>query len=173
MRLLLLLAAASWAGPKAAPPVPAVEHALFSCAAPKGWGQDRRPEGIVFWGPKAEGLDARIVVVLVEKDETAPDPAGYMKRMTKPSVVPLAGFKKGPVKDAAVAGRKALALDADSVDFADAQSIAPKQVKMKERHIAVPAAKGYYLLEYYSPASIDKKSRAAFQAVVASFTPKT
>lgn len=173
--LLLSLAVlgASAAPKKAAPAPKTVVDASFECSLPSDWTADRRENGVLLVKASAEGVPARIVVRYVAPgDRQTPDGAAYMARLTKPSAIPMKGWRNGPVETATAAGRKSLRLVRDTTDFAAPDSISPREVPMKEEHLTVPAAKGFYLLVYTAPRAEDAALRPVFRRVVASFKPK-
>ena len=177
----LLLAAAL--GAAAAPPsknknmerpVQTVIDGSFDVLAPAGWSVERKPDGVVLTGPSAEGLPARVIVRWIRPDHALhSDGKAYMARLTKPSSIPMNGWTNGPVEAVTALGRKALRLQRDTMDFTAPDSISPKEVAMREEHLAVPAAKGFYLLVYTAPRSIDAAQRKVFRGIVEKgFKPK-
>lgn len=153
---------------------PAVVDASYEVFMPSGWAIERRAGGAVFTGPSADGVAALISVRFVRPDHPQyATPEEYMKRLTRPSSIPVKGWKDGPVEKAAVAGRKALRVERDTTEFSAPRTMSPKEVPMREEHVAVSAAKGFYLLVYTAPASIDKVQRPVFRALVEKgFKPK-
>ena len=153
---------------------PVVVDASYDLLMPSDWAMDRRGGGAVFTGPAAEGVSALISVRYVRPDHSLYGTAeAYMKRLTRPSSIPLKGWKDGPVEKVSVVGRKALRLERDTTEFTAPHTIAPKEVAMREEHIAVPAAQGFYLLIYTAPRSIDKTLRPVFRGLVQKgFKPK-
>jgi len=180
-RLLLAAAVVAAARPADAAKRPerreTVVDASFELILPAGWAAERRAGGAVLTGPSAEGVPALISVRHVGPDHALyGTAAAYMKRLTRPSSIPMKGWKNGPVLNMEAAGRKALRLERDTTEFTDPHTIAPKEVAMREEHLALPAvpeAHGFYLLIYTAPRSIDKAQRAVFRALVAKgFKPK-
>jgi hypothetical protein len=45
-------------------------------------------------------------------------------------------------------------------------------VPLREEHLAVSAAQGFYMLIYTAPRSIDKEQRPVFRSLIESFEPK-
>lgn len=175
IRLLLAAAVGAAAAPKQGgkPVGKTVVDASFELAVPAGWRSEPKPDGAMLTGPAAEGLASRVVARYVKPGNSLyATPEAYMARLNKPSSVPLKGWKNGPVETAEAAGRKALRMERDTFDYAAPDSVEPKEVAMREEHLAVPAAKGFYLLVYTAPKSIDAKQRKAFRAMVAGFKPK-
>lgn len=159
---LLLLA-----GHAAAARTSSVEVEGASFAAPAGWPRERRGDGLVLSGPRAQGVSARIVVRRVREPDPA-EPRAYMDRLSRPSSVPLDEWKAGKVEPRRVGGRAALRLEREASRFADAGSAEPKEVAVREEHVAVPAEGGYYLLVYSAPRSLDAKTRPAFLRLLSS-----
>lgn len=151
-----------------------VVDAAFELLPPKGWSVERRGGGAVLTGPSAEGVSPLISVRFVRADHPLyGTPDAYMKKLTKPSAIPVKGWKNGEVVKAEVAGRKALRLERDTTEFTQPHSVAPKEVAMREEHLAVAADKGFYLLVYTAPRSVDEKLRPAFRGLVEKgFRPK-
>lgn len=170
--LLLAAVLGASAAPKTAAKA-AVVDASFELAVPAGWTSERKPDGATLTGPSAEGLPSRVIVRYVKPDHALyRTPDAYMARLNRPSSVPLKGWKNGPVETSSAAGRKSLRMERDTFDYAAPDSVAPKEVAMREEHVAVPAAKGFYLLVYSAPRSIDAVQRKAFRAALAGFKPK-
>lgn len=146
----------------------------FEVLAPSGWKIERKPDGVVLTGPSAEGLPARVIARWVRPDHALyGTPEAYMARLTKASSIPMKGWRNGNVETVSAAGRKALRLQRDTTEFVPPQGMAPKEVAMREEHVAVPAAKGFYLLIYTAPRSIDGAQRAVFRRLVETgFKPK-
>lgn len=174
--LLLIAALSAWAGPKAEVKSVAQKSfvdASFELPVPAGWAMEAKPDGASLIGPGAEGLPARVVVRYVKPDHALyGTPQAYMARLNKPSSVPLKGWRNGPVESSSAAGRKSLRMERDTFDYAAADSVSPKEVAMREEHVAVPAARGFYLLVYSAPRSVDSSQRRAFRAALAGFKPK-
>ncbi len=169
MRRSLALSMLLTLGAAAAPPPPAP----FDCPAPKGWSaapEDGRAE---FLGPH----DANAVSALIEVRWIAPDDAAqpsadaYVERLLKPGLVSVPGWKTHAPEKLTVAGRKARRVVLETTQFVPPHSRNSKEVAMREEHVVVPAAKGFYALVYTAPASIAAKNRAAFKAVLAGFKP--
>lgn len=146
----------------------------FDLLPPAGWAIERRAGGAVLTGPTAEGIYARIIVRYVSADHTLyGTPEAYMQRHTMPSSIPLKGWKNGEIERVEAAGRKALLLERDTTEYTAPHSIAPKEVAMREEHLAVTAAKGFFLLVYTAPRSIDEAQRPVFRRLVENgFRPK-
>lgn len=167
---LLAAALGASAGPS---PSRTVVDAAFEVQAPGGWRVERKPDGAVLTGPSASGLPARVIVRWIRPDHTLHGtPQAYMARLTKPSSIPMKGWKNGAVETVAVSKRKALRLRRDTTEFVPPHSMAPKEVPMREEHLAVPAAKGFYLLIYTAPRSLDATQRKVFRRLIESFKPK-
>ena len=146
----------------------------FEVLAPGDWKIERKPAGAVLTGPSAEGLPTRVIVRWVRPDHALyATPEAYMARFTKASLIPMKGWKNGAVETLSAGGRKALRLQRETTEFVPPQGMAPKEVAMREEHVAVTAAKGFYLLVYTAPRSIDAAQRAEFRRLVETgFKPK-
>ena len=146
----------------------------FELRVPAGWTLERRAGGAVLTGPEAEGVSVLISVRHIRPDDVLyGTPEAYMKRLTKPSSIPIKGWKNGEVKKIGAAGRKALDLERDTSEFVPPHAVDPKEVAVREEHLAVPATKGFYLLVYTAPRSIDAAQRPVFRRLVEKgFTPK-
>ena len=151
-----------------------VVDASFDLTMPADWAMERRAGGAVFTGPSAEGVLSLISVRSVRPDHPMYGTSeAYMKRLTKPSSIPLKGWKNGEVEKVSAAGRKALRLERDTTEFTAPHTVAPKEVAMREEHLAVSAAQGFYLLIYTAPLSIDKAQRPVFRRLIEKdFKPK-
>ncbi len=167
-----LLALSLFAACLAAAPAPAPAPA-FDCPAPKGWSaapEDGRAE---FLGPRdAHGIAALIEVRWIAPDDPAqPSADAYVERLTKPGLVEVPGWKTRPPETVAVAGRKARRVVLENTQFVPPHSRDSQEVRMREEHVVVPAAKGFYALVYVAPEAIAAKNRAAFKKVLAGFKP--
>ncbi len=171
----LILAAALAASSAHAAPRKAAVDAAFELQPPSGWKIERAKDGAaVLTGPAAQGIAARVVARWVKADHPLyGTPEAYMARLNRPSSVPMKGWKNGPVESAGVAGRKALRMVREATEFADPDTIAPKEVSTREEHVAVPGAGGFHLLVYSAAASADKARRAEFRRMLEKgFKPK-
>ena len=172
----IILAALLAASSAHAAPRKAIADAAFELHPPAGWKIERaRDGGAVMTGPAAEGIAARVVARWIKADHSLyGTPEAYMARLNRPSSVPLKGWKNGPVESADVAGRKALRMGREATEFADPDTIAPKEVATREEHVAVPGRSGgFYLLVYSAAASADKARRAEFRRLLEKgFKPK-
>ncbi|HAZ09010.1 MAG TPA: hypothetical protein DCZ01_10960 [Elusimicrobia bacterium] len=155
------------------PPGKPVVDASFQLRAPEGWSVEKKPGGAVLTGPAAEGLPARVILRYVRPGHALyADPHAYMARLTKPSSIPMKGWKNGPVEKTVAAGRRALRLERDTTEFIPPESMASKEVAVREEHLAVYASAGFYLLVYSAPRSIDAAQRRVWRGIVAGFKPK-
>lgn len=153
---------------------PVVVDASYEVFMPADWAMERRAGGAVFTGPAADGVSALISVRFVRSDHPQyATPEEYMKRLTRPSSIPVKGWKDGAVEKIPVAGRKALRLERDTTEFSSPRTMSPKEVAIREEHVAVSAKSGFYLLIYTAPASIDKSQRPVFRGLIEKgFKPK-
>jgi hypothetical protein len=161
-------------GKNAAGPVRSVVDETFEILSPADWAIERKPGGVVLTGPSAEGLPARIVVRWVGSDHalygTAAD---YMARLVKPSSIPMKGWENGPLETVAAVGRKALRLRRKTTEFVPPEGVSPKEVAIREEHLAVPAAGGFYLLVYSAPRALDASQRPVYRRLIrGGFKPK-
>lgn len=169
MRNLLLLAALA-ARAAAADPAPP-----FACGkAPKGWTVATEDGRTVFAGPKDKNGVAALIEVrwVAPGDPSRPDADAYVDRLTKPGLVEVPGWKTHPPVKAVVAGRAARRVVLETSRFVPPHSRRSKEVPIREEHVVVPAAKGYFVLVYDAPASLAAKNAPAFKAVLAAFVPK-
>ena len=164
--LALLLAVPAAAAPAAAPsPSP------FEARAPKGWKSAPSDGGLTMTGPAAEaGLKPLISVRYYRPgDKTFPTLADFVKRQTEPG--PFPSSPKASVSELVVAGRKATGVERLDSEFVPPRSRASKEIAVRERAVAVPGEAGFYVLTLRAPRSADKKSAAAFEAVLKTFKP--
>ena len=179
IRLLVVAALGAYAAPQAKnkkmnSPVKTVVDASFEVLAPAGWSAERRPDGVILSGPSAESLPTRVIVRYVRPVHALYGTAeAYMANLTKPSSIPMKGWKDGALENVTAAGRKALRVQRQTTEFVPPESLSPKEVSMREEHLAVPAAKGFYLLVYTAPLALDKAQRPVFRSLVEKgFKPK-
>ncbi len=179
MKAAIALAAAALLGVSAALPDKAPEKetmidASFECAVPPRWTVTRGDQSVSFLGPRDENEVASQISVryVGPGDPSHKDADAYIARLTAKSAVPMPGWKTGPVKPLAVAGRKARVVERDTSEFTPPAAMKAREVEMREVHVVVPAAKGFYAIVYYVPRSLDNKERPLFKAFLASFKPK-
>ncbi|MBI3563707.1 MAG: hypothetical protein HY079_00765 [Elusimicrobia bacterium] len=132
------------------------------------------PSRTVFLGPKDKnGVAAQIEVRWVAPgDPSRPDADAYVDRLVKPGLVDVPGWKTHAPEKAVVAGRAARRVVLETSRFVPPHSRRSKEVAIREEHVVVPAAKGYFVLVYDAPASLAAKNAPAFKAVLAAFAPK-
>lgn len=181
VHLMLAVALGAFAAPSAGgkkverQEKPAIVDASYEVFMPAEWAMERRAGGAVFTGPAADGVSSLISVRFVRSDHPQyATPEEYMKRLTRPSSIPVKGWKDGAVEKISVASRKALRLERDTTEFSSPRTMSPKEVAMREEHVAVSAKSGgFYLLIYTAPASIDKSQRPVFRGLIEKgFKPK-
>lgn len=150
-------------------------ESYFGLTAPKGWRSRRMPhEAVLLTGPEGDGVASTILVRWIdEKNEIYGTPDAYAARLSRKSAVPLQGWTAPVRKESRVAGRRAVVLTRDIVEYADAESIAPRPVPSREEHVAVEGKGGFYLLVLMAPRSVGAQAGKAFRALVEKgFTPK-
>ena len=174
--LAAVLAAPAAAAGKAKPPAmeKTMLDASFECGLPAGWSSTRESDGVTLLGPRDENkLAAQIRVRYVSPaNRLYKNVDEYMTRMTKITDLSVPGWKIGKVEPASVAGRKSKRVLNDSSEFVPPGGRDSKEVPMREEHVVVPAAKGFYVLLYYVPRSLYAPQRPVFLKVLASFKPK-
>ncbi len=148
--------------------------AFFDCSAPAKWESQREERLTTFSGPRgADNLAPVITVRYVQPgDPEKGDADAYLKRLTAKSDLDVPGWKTGPITAATIAGRKARRVERDVSEFVPPNSTKTKEIPMKEVHLIVPAAKGWYLLVSYAPRSADALQRKTFERFLKSFKPK-
>lgn len=180
--ILALLLGSALAAPAAAadrmkPPPSAdtlMTPAPFECPAPAGWTIVPELDGVTYLGPR----DAHKLAVQINVRYIAPghpsyaDADAYLARLMQKPEFEIPGWKKEPVEPTTVAGRPARRARLDSSEFTPPRGRNAKEVPMREEHVVVPAAKGFYVLLYYAPKTLAAKNQAAFKSVLAGFQPK-
>jgi hypothetical protein len=160
----------------AAGPAPAksAQNASFDCASPAGWGLQRRADGVVFEGARDEhGVAALIIIRYVGPgNKLYGTPDAYMRRVTAKPDVALPGWKTGVVEAAVVAGRPSKRVVNDVADYVPPHALDTKRVPVREEYFAVPASRGFYVLEYRAPSALFAPQREVFARVLESFKPK-
>lgn len=152
--------------------LPAAAAEPFQASAPSGWESLRDANGATFTGPRDDaGVAARITVNYAKPGAsgTADD---YLARLTAKPDVPLPGWTTGPVRKTTVAGRASRRVDRVTSEFVPPSARNTREIAMTEIHVVVPAAKGYYVILYYAPASLDAAGKPALASVLAGFKPK-
>jgi hypothetical protein len=167
MKLAALVLLLAW--PAAAAP----STATFQSAAPKGWSTIAEDDGVTYLGPRDEHKVAAQVNVryVAPGDPAYADADAYVARLTKKPTLSVPGWKTYPVEKTVVAGRPARVVRLDASEFVPPRSRRSKEVPMREEHVVVPAAKGFYVIYFAAPKSIAGKSRGALKKVLAGFKP--
>lgn len=152
----------------------AMTDTFFECTAPAQWESQRDDRLTTFSGPRGSENLAPVITVryVLPGDPEKGDADAYLKRLTAKSDLDVPGWKTGPVTAATVAGRKARRVERDVSEFVPPNSMKTKEIPMKEIHLVVPAAKGWYLIVSYAPRSADAVQRKAFERFLKSFKPK-
>lgn len=148
--------------------------ASFECPIPAAWASRGKGEEAVLTGPAGGGpIAARIWIRRVPPDHPLyPTAAAYVERHARTPDVQSPGWTVGKPEKIRVAGREAERLVNDTSEFVPPSSTDAKEVPLREEHVAVPAAKGFYVLVYSAPRPLFEKNRAAFAQVLAGFKPK-
>ena len=146
----------------------------FESAAPAGWIVAQEKDGVTYLGPR----DAHKLTVQINVRYIAPgnpsyaDADAYLARLLKKPEFKIPGWKKGPIEQTLVAGRKARRARLESSEFVPPHSRKTKEVAMSEEHVVVPASKGFFVLLYYAPKTLAAKNHPVFQKVLDGFKPK-
>lgn len=167
--LLLLLSALAWASDapmKEKPVLSGVPQLVlgpppFEYAPPKGWSTTAETDGFIYASPDGAHITARY---MSPKDRRAPDAQSYIETLAEPPGETLG--------EATVAGRKARKLERDAWTEFPRIGGRPKLSPVRELHLIVPAAPGWYLLLYQAPRTVYEKHRAAFESSLAGFKPR-
>lgn len=176
-RLLTLLScavlAAAAPAKSAAPKERAWSSDAFSTVLPAAWYAEARPDGVSARSPEDDGGVATVITVRYFAPggpEKSVD--SYLARQTAKPVVEVHGWSVGTPAPAKVAGRDARRLVNETSEFSPPSGMPPREVPMREEHVLVPAAKGFYLLLFYAPRSQYAKQKRAFDRALAAFHPK-
>jgi len=163
-----LFAGTAFAGSPSAVPA----GAPFEARAPKGWRSAATEAGLVMTGPAGEaGLRPLISLRwYAPGDRYFPDLESFVRRQTEPG--PFKSTTPAAVSAVLVAGRKATRIERQGSEFVPPRAVGSKEIAVRERAVAVPAASGFYVLSVRAPRSADKAAAKAFDAVLASFKPR-
>jgi hypothetical protein len=166
---LVVFAALSSVAAAAAAPAPP-----FTCAAPPDWSARRRPDGIVFSGPRDEnGVASVIAIRYVGADNKLYATADeYVRRLTAKPDVAIPGRSVGTPTSASVAGRAARRVVSDVSDFVPPHSLKSKEVPVREEDLVVPAARGFYVVSFRAPRALFVRTHPTFARLLESFRPK-
>ncbi|MBI3299612.1 MAG: hypothetical protein HYZ75_15715 [Elusimicrobia bacterium] len=152
----------------------AMIDASFEYAVPPGWTAEGGEQRLTLLGPRDENTVAALISVryVAPEDPSHKSADAYLTRLASKPTIPVPGWKSGPAKPLTVAGRKARIVERDTSQFTPPTAREIREVPMKEIHVVVPAAKGFYAIVYYAPRSLDKKARLVFRQFLRTFKPK-
>lgn len=178
--LVALLAAAplAQAAPRAksrpSPPAKVMIDASYRLPVPPGWSGERDGSVTSLRGPAdANGLATLLLVRYVPPgDREFPSLAAYLERQASPGLFSLPDEKTGPARDVRVAGRESKRIERRRSEVVAPDSFDAKKVPVREVHVLVPAAKGFYALLLITPETLYRRTSRDLETVLAGFQPK-
>ncbi len=145
----------------------------FECVLPSAWYAEARPDGVSARSPEDDGGVASVITIrYMSPDGPEKTIDSYLARQTAKPAVEVHGWSIGTPEPALVAGRASRRLVNATSEFTPPSGAPPREVPMREEHVLVPAAKGFYLLLFYAPRSQYAKQKRAFDRALAAFHPK-
>ena len=93
--------------------------ASFGYSVPPGWSAQNGDRGLSVLGPRDENGVASMISVryVAPNDPSHKSADAYLERLASKPTVPVPGWKSGPAKPLAVAGRKARIVERDTSEF--------------------------------------------------------
>ena len=154
---------------------------FFTVMIPQGWGKDEditlgraaREYGVSLIGPRGMKGTPVMITVLYYGDgkvthgwiKSAED---FINLNSKPYRGQLLeGEEYGEVREITIAGRKAKKFDNKIFESVSGS----KKILIFYRFVVVPAAIGFYKLQYEAPSDLTKKYESVFDKVINSFNP--
>lgn len=153
---------------------------FFTVLIPKDWEKDEdiilgrtaKEYGVIVVGPRGmEGTPVMITILYYGDGKDTHDwiksAEDFINRNSKPYRGKLLeGEDYGEVREIILAGRKAKTFDRKTFVSISAGS---KKILIFERFVVVPAAIGFYKLQYEAPSDLAKKYESVFDKVINSF----
>lgn len=155
---------------------------FFTVLIPKDWekeediilGRTAKEYGVIVVGPRGmEGTPVMITILYYgdgkDTHEWIKSAEDFINRNSKPYRGELLeGEEYGEVGEITLADRKAKKFDRKTFVSISAGS---KKILIFERFVVVPAAIGFYKLQYEAPSDLAKKYESVFDKVINSFKP--
>ncbi len=155
----------------------------FDCLIPDGWSSHSQPDystkhskvfGVQLVGPRTPSG----AVVSLEASYYSPGNAvhktaeRFIKRLARLDgrAVGLPGEKAGPVESVKFQGLAASRFTRTTFDFIRVTKTSDKKVTVQEEYLVIPAATGYYVLEYRAPPNQFRENREVFEGFKKTFT---
>lgn len=155
---------------------------FFTAMIPQDWEKDEditlgrtaKEYGVIVVGPR--GMEGTPVMITILYYGDGKDTHGWIKSAedfinlnSKPNRRPLLeGEEYGEVEESTLADRKAKKFDRKTFVSISAGS---KKILIFERFVVVPAAVGFYKIQYEAPSDLAKKYESVFDKVINSFKP--
>lgn len=176
LAVLLAVAPAASAEPRRASPAAGARSLLdasFECPVPAGWAAQRTPDGVRLAGPSKDGLATLLVLRYVPPDDREFKSAdAYLERQSRLGPYASKDDRVEPVKDVLVAGRAAKRVERRGATVVGGEARRGMRVPLREVHVVVPAAKGFYVLMLLTPEPLYARTGKELAAVLAGFKPK-
>lgn len=154
---------------------------FFTAMIPQDWEKDEdiilgraaKEYGVILIGPR--GMEGTPVMITVLYYGDGKDTHGWIKSAedfinlnSKPYREQLLeGEEYGEVREITLAGRKAKKFDSKRFESISSS----KKILIFKRFVVVPAAIGFYNLQYEAPSDLAKKYESVFDKVINSFNP--
>ncbi len=152
----------------------------FTCQIPGGWEVKRDKEKEIkakvrkleLSGPRAGNAPVLIYAAHYLKGSAAfADYKDFIERNSKNILGETESDteKFSPVKETSLAGKKAFKFDSEIKEYLHPESKSAESVLIKEKFYVIPAADGFFVLRYYSPASAFNKYLPVFKKLISTF----
>lgn len=155
---------------------------FFTAMIPKDWEKDEdiilgrtaKEYGVIVVGPRGmEGTPVMITILYYgdgkDTHEWIKSAEDFINRNSKPYRGKLLeGEEYGEVGEITLADRKAKTFDRKTFVSISSGS---KKILIFERFVVIPAAIGFYKLQYEAPSDLAKKYESVFDKVINSFKP--
>lgn len=158
---------------------------FFTAMIPQDWEKDEdiilgraaKEYGVILIGPRGmEGTPVMITILYYgdgkDTHEWIKSAEDFINRNSKPYRGKLLeGEDYGEVREIIFAGRRAKTFDRKTVVSIPPNAAVPKKILIFERFVVVPAAIGFYKLQYEAPSDLAEKYEGVFDKVINSFKP--
>jgi hypothetical protein len=155
----------------------------FSVLLPKGWSKDEaimtrrkmKIYGVEIGMPlqKEDSFPVKITIEYYAKENVLyKTPEEFIKRLSQPDpTLPRMGREYGPITNTSIAGVKAKQFERNIPKFVPPHADEPKEIRIYEKYIVIPAKDGFYVFTYQSPVEKAKFHIQTFEKILSSFKP--
>jgi hypothetical protein len=151
------------------------EGRFFSVLLPSGWKQqefdfmrEHNEYEMQIYAPGYKGIQY-LMIKIAYYAEAYRTPERFIYDLMNPQFNPQ-GEERSPLTDVVLLGRKAMSLEIKT-PRSPLAGMEGKTIKSVKRYVVCPAAKGFYVFLYDTPADIAEANRWVFEKILDSFDP--